>query len=179
MPTLGERVIYAPGETGSKAAVDTDFGGLSGLICGENGNPLAQYSLSLDYPVVHVASWPAHFCPGAEIQDAAQTITMGLANSLCCYVINSVALVDDDVIKTYGQDPAVQEFLEKEKAKRRSTIVGSGRVIAGPFKETPEGVLYAKVSVDGLIKSKYSLDYAGHYNRPELFAHHFRRFFKV
>jgi nitrilase len=50
VPTVGERFVHAPGQTGSEVSVTTDFGTLSGLICGENGNPLAQYSLSLDYP---------------------------------------------------------------------------------------------------------------------------------
>jgi nitrilase len=41
VPTVGERLVHAPGGTGSKASVTTDFGTLSGFICGENGNPLA------------------------------------------------------------------------------------------------------------------------------------------
>lgn len=178
VPTVGERVVHAPGDTGSKASVTTDFGTLSGLICGENGNPLAQYSLSLDYPVVHVASWPSHFCPGSDVQGAVQAASCGLANSLMCYVINSVAVVGDDVLEKYGTDDAIRDFLREEQKKRRTTIVAPGSVtIAGPFDEAQEGILYAEVSTDSLIKGKYGIDYAGHYNRPELFAHHFKRFF--
>ncbi len=70
VPTEGERLVHAPGTTGSKSAALTDFGCVSGLICGENGNPLAQYSISLDYPVIHVASWPPHFCPGGDVRAA-------------------------------------------------------------------------------------------------------------
>jgi nitrilase len=178
VPTVGERLIHAPGETGSKASVLTDFGTLGGLICGENGNPLAQYSLSLDYPVVHVASWPSHFGPGSDIQKAILTITGGLATSLMCYVINSVAVVGDDAVEKYGLTGEIRKFLKGEQTKRRATIVGPGGVIlAGPFEEAQEGILYAEVSTDSLIKGKYGLDYAGHYNRPELFAHHFKRYF--
>ncbi len=36
-------------ETGSKASARADFGAVRPM-CGENGNPLAQYSVSLDYP---------------------------------------------------------------------------------------------------------------------------------
>lgn len=180
VPTVGERLVHAPGGTGSKASAKTDFGCLSGLICGENGNPLAQYSLSLDYPVVHVASWPPHFAPGVEVQDAIQAITRGLAVSLSCFVINSVAVVDEGVIEAYGVNDEIRKFLRSEQTKRRATIVGlGGVVIAGPFVEAQEGILYAEVDTGSVVAAKYALDYAGHYNRPELFAHHFKQYFDL
>lgn len=178
VPTVGERLVHAPGETGSKVSTTTDFGILSGLICGENGNPLAQYSLSLDYPAVHVASWPSHFCPGSDVQNAILVTTRSLATSLMCYIINSVAIVGDDVVEKYGVDDATTKFLRGEQKKRRATIVAPGGVIlAGPFEDAQEGILYAEVSMDDLIRGKYALDYAGHYNRPKIFAHHFKRYF--
>ncbi|SPN98655.1 uncharacterized protein DNG_01700 [Cephalotrichum gorgonifer] len=177
VPTVGERLIHAPGDTGSKASVTTDFGVLSGLICGENGNPLAQYSLSLDYPVVHVASWPSHFGPGSNLEAATHTLSGGLATSLMCYVINSVAMVGDDALEIYGLTDEIREFLREEQKKRRTSILGPGGVvIAGPLEDAQEGIVYAEVSRSSLIKGKYGLDYAGHYNRPEIFAHHFQRY---
>lgn len=181
VPTVGERLIHAPGTTGSRASARTDFGCLSGLICGENGNPLAQYSLALDYPVVHVASWPPHFQPGVEMQDAIQVISRGLAFSLGCFVINAVTVMGNDAVEAYGAedmvDPETRAFLQ-EQSKRRATIVGlGGGVIAGPLEESKEGILYADVDAGSVVGAKYGLDYAGHYNRPELFAHHFKRYF--
>jgi aliphatic nitrilase len=107
----GERLIHAPGDTGSKSSIPTDFGCLNGLIWGENGNPLAQYSLSLDYPVVHVASWPPHFCPGGDVEDAAQVYTRGLASLLGCYAINVVAVVDDIAVEVYSTTEEIREYL--------------------------------------------------------------------
>lgn len=181
VPTIGERVIHTPGDTGSKASALTEFGCLSGLICGENGNPLAQYSLSLDYPVVHVASWPQHFGPGMEMQDAILLHTRALAASVGCYVINAVSTIGQDMIETYGQDAEIRDFMEQESAKRRATILAPwGEIITGPGPdgETNEGIVYAEADIDNIIKFKYTCDYAGHYNRPELFAHHFKRFFE-
>ncbi|KAF2175284.1 nitrilase/cyanide hydratase and apolipo protein N-acyltransferase [Zopfia rhizophila CBS 207.26] len=177
VPTVSERIIHAPGNTGSKASARTDFGCLSSLICGENGNPLAQYSLSLDYPTVHVASWPSHFCPGQELRHAIQVASCGFANSLCCFVINSVAVVADDAIEAYGINQELREYLQNEKTKRRATIIGPGGfTAAGPLEQPAEGILYADVNFKNIIMSKYIIDYAGHYNRPELFAHHFKKY---
>ncbi|PGH34398.1 hypothetical protein GX50_02765 [[Emmonsia] crescens] len=183
VPTIGERLIHAPRTTGSKASVQTDFGCLSTLICGENGNPLAMYSLSLDYPIVHVASWPAHFGPRITPYDMQRNIltkTGGLASSLSCFAINSVAVVSDEAIEAYGVDEAGREFLRKHQEKTgRATILGpNGSIIAGPFEEAQEGILYADVSANNLVIPKYITDYAGHYNRPELFAHHFAKYFE-
>ncbi|KAK2812393.1 hypothetical protein FQN50_001394 [Emmonsiellopsis sp. PD_5] len=183
VPTVGERLIHAPGTTGSKASAQTDFGCLSSLICGENGNPLAAYSLGLDYPIVHVASWPAHFGPGVPavaMEGAIETVTRGLASALSCFIINSVSVVADDAIEAYGVDEAGRQFLRQQQEKRtRATIVGpGGSIIAGPFEEAEEGILYADVSAGDLVGWKYATDYAGHYNRPELFAHHFAQYFE-
>ena len=57
VPTSGERQVHKPGTTGYHNTFRTDFGVVSGLICGENSNPLGQYAAAVDYPVVNVASW--------------------------------------------------------------------------------------------------------------------------
>ena len=40
VPTVGERLVHAPGEAAAQGAVRCDFGPASGLICGENSKPL-------------------------------------------------------------------------------------------------------------------------------------------
>jgi aliphatic nitrilase len=34
---------------------------MSGLICGENSNPLAVFALTAEGTRIHVMSWPNHF----------------------------------------------------------------------------------------------------------------------
>jgi aliphatic nitrilase len=158
VPTKGERLIHAPGQTGSKSSILTDFGSISALICGENGNPLAHYSIGLDYPVVHVASWPSHFCPGGDVRDASLLYTKALASSLGCFVINSVAIVDDLAIEAYGLTPENKEFLQTEQKKRGATIVGPGGVVlAGEPPNLTDEIVYAEVDVEELVRFKYVL----------------------
>ncbi|KAK5048550.1 hypothetical protein LTR84_005641 [Exophiala bonariae] len=95
-----------------------------------------------------------------------------------CYAINSVAIVGDDVVEKHSVNDATRDFLRKAQQKRRATIVGPGSAIpAGSFEHGQLGLLYAEVNTDSLIKGNHALDYAGHYNRHELFAHHFKRSF--
>ncbi|KAL0933814.1 nitrilase/cyanide hydratase and apolipoprotein N-acyltransferase [Colletotrichum truncatum] len=176
VPTVGERLLNSPGNTGSQSSVQTDFGTLSGLICAENGNPLAQYALSLDYPVVHVASWPQFFSIGQEMNDVIQIAGKAVAFSVGTFVINSVGLVGDEEIEAYGVDEKIREFLQDERKKRRATIYGpGGSVVAGPLEDPNEEILYAEVDVKDVNAVKFAFDYAGHYNRPEIFSHHFRK----
>lgn len=175
VPTIGERVFHTPGTTGSKASVKTEIGTISGLLCGENANPLFQYALGLDYPVVHVASWPSHFGPGLALdglgmQETIAVITQGCAYALKCFVINSVAAVGDDIIDAYGSDAAASAFLKESRNHGGTSIIGpGGKIIAGPL-PPGEAILYADVRLDDVVIPKIIHDFAGHYNRPELFA---------
>ncbi|KAJ5720145.1 nitrilase/cyanide hydratase and apolipoprotein N-acyltransferase [Penicillium malachiteum] len=170
VPTVAERLIHANGQTGTSVSVPTDFGCLSGLICGENANPLAMYSLSLKYPVFHVASWPTHFTPEIEMQSCILNSTRGLAYALKCFVINSVGII--------GEDEHIRQYLEEERRKPLATILGpDDNILAGPLKPG-DGILYADINPSDVIVPKYAIDIAGHYNRPELFAQHFAKYFE-
>lgn len=178
VPTVAERLIHTDGQTGTSVSVPTEFGCLSGLICGENANALAMYSLSLKYPVIHVASWPTHFTPEIEMQSCILNSTRGLAYALKCFVINSVGVIDDDAIEAYGEDEDIRRYLEVERQKPLATILGpDGNILAGPLKPG-DGILYADIDPTDVIIPKYAIDIAGHYNRPELFAHHFANYFE-
>ena len=173
VPTVGERLIHAPGTTGSKASAQTDYGGLSGLICAENGNPLSQYAVALDYPVVHVASWPQFLTYDTDVSDLIQVKGKAVANSVGTYVINAASVVSDAEIEAYGTTDQVREFMQREKLRRRATIYGpGGKEIAG-YTDTEGEILYAEADTESVRAFKSVFDFAGHYQRAEVFAHLF------
>jgi nitrilase len=168
MPTLGERIVHTPGRARVRAAA-TDFGKVSGLLCGENSNPLAAYALALDYPVVHVAAWPAHFSLAVRMQDSIMAASRGLAYTLKAFVINSCSIVTDDLIDAYGVTGEDRDCLIELKDSGAASIIGPmGQVLAGPM-GPGEGILYCDVDTQDLIIPKMIHDFAGHYNQPELF----------
>ena len=61
MPTVGERLVHMGGFGDTFGAFPTEFGPMSGLICGENSNPLAVFALTAEGTRIHVMSWPNHF----------------------------------------------------------------------------------------------------------------------
>jgi aliphatic nitrilase len=154
VPTFGERVVHAPGRTGSKASIVTGFGGLSSLICGENGNPLAHYAVGLDYPVVHVASWPGHFAEGMDVNDAIGLYGAAVAASLGCFVVHAVGIVGDDAIQAYGIDEKAKRYLKEQQRQVRACVMGpEGRTLARGTEG--EDLLIVDICLDEPVKAKY------------------------
>jgi len=170
VPTIGERLVHGPGTTGSTNSFAAQNITISGLICGENSNPLAQYAAAVAYPTVHVASWPQHFSPGLAIRPVVELVSRALAYSLKCFVINAVGTITDQMVDTYGYGGHV-DYLRSEDSSARASIIGpSGQVIAEAADGRPQ-IVYADVDPTAVIGPKFVHDVAGHYNRPELFAH--------
>ncbi|QLQ10884.1 MAG: nitrilase/cyanide hydratase and apolipoprotein N-acyltransferase [Nocardioidaceae bacterium] len=169
--TSGERQIQAPGRTGYYNSFRTDFGTVSGLICGENSNPLAQYAAAVHYPVIHVAAWPSYFYDYFPMRHAIHTASAGLAYSLKAFVINSASRISEEYIKEVGIIPENREFLIAEREKKHGALILDpiGRVIADGTGDDAD-LLFADLDLSAVLPGKLIHDVAGHYNRPEIFA---------
>ncbi|KAI1759848.1 nitrilase [Hypoxylon sp. FL1150] len=58
MPTFYEKLTWAPGDGHGLRVADTAFGKVGTLICGENTNPLALYTMTAQGEQIHISSWP-------------------------------------------------------------------------------------------------------------------------
>lgn len=174
VPTVGERMVHGPGTTGSANSFDAGGVTVTGLICGENSNPLAQYASVRAYPSVHVASWPSHFNPMVPMQSVVEMVSKSLAYTLRCFVLNSVATISVEMIDAYGSD-ASRDWLASPEAGGRSSIITPAGTTCAEADGATEQLVSADVDPDDVIIPKFVHDFAGHYNRPELFAHLFTR----
>ncbi|KAL1801506.1 hypothetical protein ACET3X_001848 [Alternaria dauci] len=59
VPTFFEKLTWSSGDGHGLRVADTQFGRISALICGENTNALARYSLIAQAEQVHISTWPA------------------------------------------------------------------------------------------------------------------------
>lgn len=170
MPTGGERLVHALGSGDGLLPVETEFGPMSGLICGENSNPLAIFALQSMGARIHVASWPSHFSQSAPMLDAIEISTRALAYQSGLFVINAVGLVSDEMIEAFAASEEDRQFLRGRQQENggASVIDPRGRIVAGPM-GPEEGILYADVDLNEIVARKIIQDFAGHYNRPDLF----------
>jgi len=71
--------------------------------------------------------------------------------------------------------PSGEKFLRDPNCCGGSLIVDPlSRIIAGPM-GAEEGILYAECNLDLGIQMKLRHDFAGHYNRPDIFHLHINR----
>lgn len=59
MPTFFEKLTWSSGDGFGLRVAETQYGKIGALICGENTNPLARYSLMAQGEQVHISTWPA------------------------------------------------------------------------------------------------------------------------
>lgn len=176
MPTVGERLVHAGGYGDTFGAFPTEFGPMSGLICGENSNPLAVFALTAEGTRIHVMSWPNHFpTSGDPMRNRVSVDSQAFAQMSKAYVISACGTVDDDMIRKLELTPEQEAIVRDRRYSGGSVIVAPNlRVIAGPM-DAGEGILYADCDLEIGITMKLRHDFAGHYNRPDIFQLHVNR----
>jgi aliphatic nitrilase len=170
MPTVGERIVHALGYGDTFGTFTTEFGPMSGLVCGENANPLAALALTSEGTRIHSMSYPAYFAPTFHpMRDRVLMDAQSFANISSAYVIAACGAVDKatlDILKPSAADLAT---LSKPEFTGGSVIVGpNGRIVAGPL-GSEEAILYGECDIETSIRLKLVQDFAGHYNRPDIF----------
>ncbi|MDI6772655.1 MAG: carbon-nitrogen hydrolase family protein [bacterium] len=169
-PTVGERLVHMGGDGGTLRAFPTGFGKIAGLICGESFNPLAIFTLVAEYPQIIVVSWPNRF-PKRGMSCPERSLLAGRALALTSktFVLSCCGTMTDEIreLLVYREDD--REALWDERASGGSSIAGpSGAIVAGPM-GTDEGILCADIDLSECVVEKIRHDYAGHYNRPDVF----------
>lgn len=174
-PTSGEQLVHAEGRAGAFGTVETDFGPMSGLICGENWNPLAIYALAAEHTRVHATSWPQSFRGTKSMPDRVRTVSRAVAQMTKATVVSACGVLDDRTIDLLELDDADAERIGQAGHAGGSLIVGPGMdVVAGPM-EADEGIIYGDVDLEEGVTRKLTHDFAGHYNRQDVFGIDFDR----
>jgi aliphatic nitrilase len=176
MPTVGERLVHTGGHGDTFDAFQSEFGPMSGLICGENSNPLAIFALIAEGTRIHVMSWPNHFpTSGDPLRNRVAIDSQAFAQMSKAFVISACGTVDEQMIEILQASSEAQKFLRNADCCGGSLIVDPlSRIIAGPM-GAEEGILYAECNLELGIQTKLRHDFAGHYNRPDIFQLHINR----
>src|SRR5256885_5781249 len=170
MPTVGERLVHMGGYGDTFGAFPSEFGPMSGLICGENSNPLAVFALTAEGSRIHVMSWPNHFpVRGDPLKNRVAIDSQAFAPMSKAFVISACGTVDDHMIEMLEPSPQAEKFLRSPDCSGGSVVVAPNRrIIARPLGHE-EGILYADCNLELGVQMKLRHDFAGHYNRPDIF----------
>lgn len=171
IPTVGERLVHSPGGPETFGVFPSSFGPVSGLMCGENSNPLAIFALTAEGSRIHVMAWPNHFPkPALPMPDIAITTARSFAQMSKAWVISASAVVDDRVREMVAVTDEDRAHLSRDDIGGGSCIVAPDtRIVAGPTIGNEELILYADMDLEVGVRMKLRHDLAGHYNRPDVF----------
>lgn len=167
--TLLERVVHSPGYGDMLEVYDTEFGRIGGLICGENSNHLAKFHLMSQGQTIHAACWPPYFFT-KPMSEVIQFVSRAAAYENKVFVINAAGTVDEQSLQMIRPEGAeVRPDSSLIAASGGSSIVSpSGQVLAGPILGE-EAILSCRIDLEEVIGQKMIHDFAGHYNRPDVF----------
>jgi nitrilase len=161
-PTGSERLIWGEGDGSTLTVLETELGKIGGLICWENYMPLARMAM-------YGKGVELYLAPTADSRDTWQATMQHIACEGRCFVLGCNQFVTKDMYPTDLQKHA--ELAEQPEIMSRggSVIISPlGEIIAGPLYDQ-EGILYAELDLEEVVRSKVDFDVVGHYARPDVF----------
>ena len=164
VPTNAERMAWGQGDASGLRVVDTPAGRLAGLICWENYMPLARFALYADGPDIWIA-------PNWDEGDAWVSTMRHIAAEGRCWVLGAgLSMQGRDVPPGFPHRDEIYPDPDAWLVGGDSVIVApGGELVAGPL-HRQHGVLVADIDLDAAAVARRTLDVAGHYGRPDLFA---------
>ncbi len=161
-PTGAERLIWGEGDGSTLTAFNTELGTIGGLMCWENYMPLARAAL-------YAKGIDIYLAPTADARETWQATLRHIACEGRCFVLGCNQFVTKDM---YPEDLPLRHELDAQPhvmCRGGSAIVSPfGEVLVGPLYDE-EGILYADLDPQDLIRSKVDFDVVGHYARPDIF----------
>jgi nitrilase len=170
MPTVGERFVHKGGYGDTLGVFNTDYGPVSALMCSENSNPLAIFALIAQGTRIHAMSWPNYWGKASPpMRKCVSIASLNFAWAAKAYVISSCSTIDDNMIEMMNLNDDQVAFLRKPEITGGSMIVApNAEILAGPM-GNEEGIIYADINTENCVKGKVNIDFAGHYNRSDIF----------
>ncbi|MFP6560167.1 carbon-nitrogen hydrolase family protein [Paraburkholderia sp. B3] len=177
VPTFYEKLLWASGDGAGLQVADTPIGRIGGLICGENTNPLARYSLMAQGEQIHISSWPALWPTRRPV--TGRNFDNVAANRLRAGAHSFEAKAFGIICAGY-MDAQMRDFLIARNPEAAAVLDGSSRAATmfvdptgspvGDLLCEKEGIAYAEFDLNRCIEPKQFHDVVGYYNRFDIFA---------
>lgn len=158
MPTATERLVWGQGDGSTLYVAESDeLGNIGGGICWENYMPLYRAAFYAKGLNIYVA-------PTVDDREIWRSLIKTIAVEGRQFAITAVPFA---CWKDHPRE--LPGYTREQPFNGGSMIVDPyGEVLAGPL-IGEEGLLTAEIDLDIILESRYDLDAAGHYTRPDVF----------
>jgi nitrilase len=176
VPTFFEKMVWAPGDGAGLRVSATHIGNIGNLICGENTNPLARYTLISQGEQIHISSWPPVWptrrpSVGGNYDNLAANKIRAAAHSFeaKAFGIVSAAFMDAATLEFLeNRDPEIAEVLQSTPRAASFFVDPTGAQI-GEFIQDQEGLVVCDFDLSECVEPKQFHDVVGYYNRFDVF----------
>lgn len=176
VPTYFEKMIWANGDGAGLEVVESPIGRVGALICGENTNPLARFTLIAQGEQIHVSSypptWPTHEPSVDERYDLASAIRIrACAHSFEAKAFNIVAAsrIDDRTLAMLASAGADAVRVVRDSPQGISMIVGPNGSCLAECAAGEDMLLVESIDLADCVVPKQFHDLVGYYNRFDIF----------
>ena len=160
MPTGTERLIWSQGDGSTLPVIASKAGRIGAAICWENHMPLfraAMYAKGVEI-------WCA---PTVDERDIWRSSMRHIAHEGRCFLVSACQV----------QPSPAELGITVEGWRDDRPLIGGGSMIVGPLGDVLAGpldagtaLLTAVIDQRDIVRSRYDLDVAGHYSRPDIFS---------
>ncbi|KAB8304388.1 hypothetical protein EYC80_003792 [Monilinia laxa] len=174
MPSHMERTVFgdASGNCLKNVVEVPEVGRIGALACWEHAQPLLKYNTILQRETFHVAAWPPVFehPGGPELWSMSRAGTQNLSQTYAIesqsFVLHTTAVLTQEGVDRMGTGTG---SLMNSPGGGSSAIFGpDGRKLSIDIPETEEGIIYADLNPDDILRYKAFIDVGGHYSRPDI-----------
>jgi predicted amidohydrolase len=176
VPTFFEKLVWANGDGGGLVVSDTPIGRIGMLICGENTNPLARYTLMAQGEQVHISTYPPVWPTRDPKEGGNYDLAMAIRIRAGAHAFEAKAF---NVVASSFMDRPMRDALAALDREAGRIVDNSPRAVSmvlGPTGEPigevlrdTEGLLYADIDVAACVEPKQFHDVVGSYNRFDIF----------
>ncbi|KAH8670142.1 cyanide hydratase [Tricladium varicosporioides] len=171
-PTHMERTIFgdATGDSLDNSREVEGVGMVSALACWEHCQPLLKYHTAIQNANIHVGAWPPLFehIPGPGLWSMSRegkNLSQTYAIESQSFVLHNTSVLTQpgiDLFQTAGT------FFGQIGGGSSAIFGPDGRLLSEDLAGDEEGILYADLDFDEVLRSKGFLDVGGHYSRPDM-----------
>jgi predicted amidohydrolase len=169
-PTHMERTLFgdASGNSLHNVVDVNDVGRVGALMGWEHAMPLLKYHTCLQDPDIHVSCWPPVYehrggpDPFSMSREGCRNLSQTFAIESQSFVLHTTSVITQKGIEKLGMG-------EGMLGGGSSAIYGpDGRKLSEDIPEGMEGILYADLEMDEILRARAFLDVCGHGSRPDM-----------
>ncbi|KAL9048589.1 MAG: hypothetical protein Q9162_007638 [Coniocarpon cinnabarinum] len=173
-PTFWEKLVWSPGDGYGLLVNETQRAGRVGaLICGENTNPLARFSLMAQSEQIHVMcfppAWPTKRKAGYKNITANAVRAAGHAFEGKCFVVLCAAFLDEETKALSAAGDSLARDTLENAFQAQTCFFGPDAAQLGDELCQEEGIAYADFDLNKCVEPKMLHDVVGGYQRYDVF----------